>query len=205
MGAFEDESAPHHIRFVLTSYLPQQQARPKKPEIAIYSTADFKRINAYFSKDALPELGNLLNEKPAALATELKLPYILPGCCFESVQVAYIRFKNGTGVRFVTYQRGQSVVPVSNASLYYIFLGLSDDGQYYLSAFLPLDVSFLPERPNSKVAAIPTRASNNMEARISATLAFNEEVVQRIAELDSADFTPHLELLDEMIQSLQIK
>jgi hypothetical protein len=203
----ENWSKPQHILFTLTSYVAQPTPRLQRPKIAVYSVADFEKINTYFSQDALPELRNLLTQRPSIMQSPLKLPPDLSGCCFAYMQVAYIKFQNGSGVRFVSYQRGQSVMPLANVNLYYVFHGLTNDGKYYLSALLPLNVSFLPERPYSEIATIPTPAPNgaNLEARINATIVFNEQVIQKIAKLAPANFTPGLKLLDGMIQSLQVR
>ncbi|CAG0926789.1 hypothetical protein TFLX_00196 [Thermoflexales bacterium] len=199
LGAYESGSTPQHALFTLAGYNPQYDQRHQQPEIAVYLVANFKRVNSYFKDQALSDLTKLLVEKPASITSTIRLPSVSPGCCFAHMLPKYLKFPNGSGVRFITYQRGQSIDPLANANLAYVFHGLTDDRQHYISAIFPVSVSFLPRKAATKNPAI------DMQTYISATLEYNEEVVRKIAALESGDFQPNLNLLDEMLQSLQTK
>jgi hypothetical protein len=199
LGAYENGSTPQHALFTLAGYNPQYDQKHQQPEIAVYLVANFKRVNSYFEDQALSDLTNLLTEKPASITSTIRLPPVSPWCCFAFMLPKYLKFQNGSGVRFITYQRGQSIDPLANRNLAYVFHGLTDDGQHYISAIFPVSVTFLPEKAATKNPAI------DMQAYISATLEYNEEVVRKIATLESGNFQPNLNLLDEMLQSLQVK
>ncbi len=199
LGAYENHNIPQHALFTFAGYDPQSDQKHQQPEIAVYLVANFKRSNPYFKDQALPGLTKLLAEKPASITSTTRLPAVLWDCCFAYMLPKYLKFQNGSGVRFIAYQSGESFYPLANTNLAYVFHGLTDDGQHYISAILPISVSFLPEKAATKNPAI------DMQAYISTTLAYNEEVVRKIAALESGDFQPNLNLLDEMLQSLQIK
>ncbi len=199
LGAYESGSTPQHALFTLAGYNPQYDQKHQQPEIAVYLVANFKRVNSYFKDQALSDLTKLLVEKPASITSTIRLPSVSPWCCFAYLLPKYLKFQNGSGVRFITYQRGQSIDPLANANLAYVFHGLTDDGQHYISAILPVSVSFLPEKAATKNPAI------DMQAYISATLDYNKEVEQKLAALKAEDFRPNLNFLDEMLQSLQTK
>lgn len=199
LGAYENGSTPQHALFTLAGYNPQYDQKHQQPEIAVYLVANFKRVNSYFKDQSLPDLIKLLVEKPTSTISTTNLPPISLSCCFAYMLPKYLKFQNGSGVRFITYERGQSVFPLANVNLEYVFHGLTDDGQHYISAILPVSVSFLPKKAATKNPAI------DMQTYISATLEYNEEVLKKITALESGDFQPNLDLLDEMLQSLQTK
>jgi hypothetical protein len=59
------------------------------------------------------------------------------------VQVQYLDFKNGKGVRFLTWY-SQGIMPVNNHELIYTYQGLTGDGTYYVAAVLPVNHPSLP-------------------------------------------------------------
>ncbi len=199
LGAYEGDSTPQHALFTFAGYNPQYGRGYQQPELAVYLVANLKRVNSYFKDQALPDLTKLLDEKPTSILSTTRLPPTSPWCCFAYMLPKYLKFQKGSGVRFITYERGQSISPLANANLAYVFHGLTDDGQHYISAIFPVSVSFLPEKPATKNPAI------NMQAYVSATLDFNKEMEQKVVTLEAGDFQPNLDLLDTMLQSLQTK
>ena len=65
------------------------------------------------------------------------------------VQVQYLDFKSGTGVRFLT-QFNNGMAPVNNHDLIYTFQGLTSDGKYYIAAVLPVTHPDLPANSLSR-------------------------------------------------------
>ena len=95
-------------------------------------------------------------------------------------QIRYLNFAGGAGVRFIT-RYTMEVSPTTNADIFYTFQGLTSDGRYYISAFYPITARGLPET-----------------AVILATLNY-------LNRLPSADFTPDLARMDDMIKSLRVE
>ena len=80
-------------------------------------------------------LKTMLSTKPATL--DQAVP-VFPPYNAEQVlqpQIKYLKFKDGEGVRFVTFY-AQNIAPVTNDGLFYTFQGLSTDGKKYVTAFL---------------------------------------------------------------------
>jgi hypothetical protein len=205
LGAYEGWSKPQHTLLTFTGYTLQYGSRHQQPEIAVYQVEDFKRVNPMFGEKELPGLINILNEKPTTISAPNLPPTLFYPWAY--MQVAYLDFQNGSGVRFVVYQRMELVEPIANSNLEYVFLGLTGDGQYYVSAILPVSVAFLPKLPSDENPDLPTPPPTGLsgEERMQTIIAFNEETVHRIEKLKPGDFAPNLKLLDAMIQSLVVK
>jgi hypothetical protein len=81
---------------------------------------------------------------------------------------------------------------VSNSDLYYVYLGLSNDGNYLIAFFYPITANALAETASS-------------EDQQSASADFQAYLAAKIAQLNALrgiDFTPDLATLDALIQSL---
>lgn len=203
--ANEEWNLPQYTLYALKGYSPQRKSEQLQPRIEVYPIEDFKRVNPFFSKRGLPDLISVLNQKPLTLSNPaLPLNLFFP---WAYKQVSYLNFQNGSGVRFVVYLRGQSIEPIANSSLVYVFLGITGDAKYYVLAIFPVDVPFLPPSPSSANPAIPTVAPNgvNFEQRMQSINRFNDETLQRMETLQAEDFVPNLKLLDAMVSSLEAK
>lgn len=58
--------------------------------------------------------------------------------------MAYVSFRDGAGVRFLT-QYASPDRPINNQEVFYAFQGLTDDGVTAVSAILPVSHTILPE------------------------------------------------------------
>jgi len=123
------------------------------------------------------------------------------------VQEQPLAFANGSGKRAIVMYT-QNATAFTNTDLFYSYQGLTDDGKYYVSVMLPVAAPGLPESMqavlNNTFPAIPYDA-NNLDAFNASLLRFNEQMMPQLAALDAAAFTPSLNVLDDLIRSLNVQ
>jgi len=142
----------------------------------------------------MAKLQSLLVEKPTSLP-QWGLP-VLPferavGANDIAVQGIYLPSGNAKGIRFIgRFSQDQS--PLTNNNLYYVYLGLSNDGNYLIAFFYPIKANALAD----------TTSADDQQ---SATKDFQAYLAAKIAALNglhNTDFTPDPTTLDALIQSL---
>lgn len=121
------------------------------------------------------------------------LPESLPSTDMTRVLVTqprYITFDGGLGLRFVAHY---SYAPdfIANDELYYVFLGLTDDGEQFIEALIPISTLVLPsEKPedfdNTPYAFYLTETQVALDAA------------------ESGDFEPTLRQFDNFIATLRV-
>jgi len=187
-----------------------------------FRLADYHNQNKYFeplilicslnelgeySAESVTELRRLLTERPPAPERSAPvLPFLHAGKLLEA-QIRYLEFQNGSGVRVVT-QFAQNTWPVNNEGLVYVFQGMTSDGAYYVSAFLPAAVPFLPDKVDDPEAVppvdgipFPNWSSPDFDTEWS---NYREAVTQKLNTTPAQEFTPDLRLLDALIQSVLV-
>jgi hypothetical protein len=112
-------------------------------------------------------------------------------------QVAYLNFKNGKGVRYLT-QFDQAPLPINNYELHYTFQGLTNDGKYYVAAVLPVNLRELPSDASVDVNNPPPNFMEDFPKYLSDT-------VEMLNGQPPSVFSPNLSALDVLIGSLEIK
>lgn len=162
--------------------------------IHIYPVKDLVTLDTRFeeSVDGLQSLLTTEDPKPSYV------PFvpIYYAAQLLHAQVNYLDFQNGKGVRFIT-QYGQAVVPISNDSAFYAFIGLTDDGGYLISATLPVTHPLFYEDVMTEPEEGWQTFAENFETYIS-----NMETKLTTQSPDA--FFPHLSPLDEMMASFLI-
>jgi heat shock protein HslJ len=101
---------------------------------------------------------------------------------------------DATGVRWVG-RFSQDLSPVMNYQLRYLFQGLSADGQTLISASYPITTALLPDD-------VEDMTEDEMAAFEEDPQAFLEATTSALSFLAPADFSPSLDALDAMIESL---
>ena len=189
------EIAPTHLRFTLTEY--QLQDKFHEPRIFVYPAEEYAAGN--------PIAAEQINRLKKILAGGTSLQETLPTVPFfnAAAQIAanikMIPIQNGSGVRFLT-QYAQYAAPINNRELFYHFQGLSSDAKYYIIAILPMSAPILPqdEKPEATVPEggipIPTDVGPNDVYYFSVT--------EKLNSLSPDAFTPSLEALDALVQSI---
>jgi hypothetical protein len=150
------------------------------------------------------DLQALLAAKPAAPDNIPLLPNLYAAQVF-STNEKYLGFQNGQGIRFLT-EYAQYSAPVNNHDLFYTFQGITTDGKYWISAFLPVNAAFLQTAPDSTDVPVggipaPTFDDPNYEANM---ITYRANMINLLNSTPDASFTPGLDCLDQYIQSLQI-
>ena len=188
-AVIEAWASPEHIQFTLDGY--PLSGTFHQPRIVVFPVDAYKAINST-AGETIAQLEQLLADKPTNPEAIPFLPVFHAGQ-FMQAQVKYLDFRNGSGVRFLT-QYGQDAWPINNEDMFYAFQGLTGDGQYYISAILPVSHLSLPD-PNS----------------VLMDDAFYENFMNYVADIEGQlstepenSFTPALSLVDAMIQSLEV-
>ena len=118
------------------------------------------------------------------------------------VQANTVSFQDGQGLRYLT-QFDLAVSPINNYELFYYFHGLTKDGKYYVSAILPVNVSFLPANSYSNEPTPPNGVP--FDGTNSGTyLQYMPAITQKLNSARPEDFNPPLTTLDALIQSIAV-
>jgi hypothetical protein len=111
-------------------------------------------------------------------------------------QIKYLDFRNGQGVRFLTWY-SQGIVPINNHELHYTYQGLTSDGQYYVAAVLPVNLPGLPADERA-TDPLPPDLSNDYPKYVADT-------ADMLNQQPADAFTPDLSKLDAMMQSIEVR
>jgi len=187
MGPFAN--IPEHVRFNFAGYPLANTFHD--PHIMVFSIDTYRAINPT-AGESIDNLQELLASQPSNPEGIPLLP-VWNAAQFLCTQVAYFNFQNGSGVRFLTMY-GQAANVVNNNDLFYSYQGLTNDGQYYISAVLPISH---PSLPNTSPTMLDADFYENFEAHII-------EAENQLKEQAGDSFFPTLSLLDEMMQSFTI-
>lgn len=113
--------------------------------------------------------------------------------------VEYLDFQNGAGIRYLT-QYAQALSVVNNEEICYTFQGLTQDGEYYIAARLPVYHPDLLAGAND---------APDGDTSVWEDVDKNVQYMQKMAPmLDTAapsSFTPNLTTLDALMGSISIQ
>jgi hypothetical protein len=185
-------SIPEHTRFEFTGYSNEKTGI--KPQILVISV-DKLRENQPGAGNLIALLRTIMSIKPELLIDYMgMLPVDTSQMMFTQVEA--VEFQNGNGVRVLTqYNQGQQ--PINNRNLFYTYQGLTDDGQFYVAAILPVSYPDLPDLPTDVMGEERAELERNYPAYL-------EKIKNLLDNAPADSFTPDLTVLDEMIASLQI-
>jgi hypothetical protein len=166
------------------------------PHISIYPIQRYSEL----LPDYIPGRASALQTLIGGGAAGDSLPF-LP--VFNASQTFYAQFQvkpfvSGSGIRYLTLY-AQYYAPVNNNDLFYTYQGLTSDGQYWISAILPINNSILPANADNPPGDVSWEEfSNNFEPYIT----------DMVAQLDAQPpdaYIPSLSLLDELVASIIIQ
>lgn len=169
-----------------------------KPSISVYPLNEWLDMSQYVG-DEYTVLDILLDSTPDDLS-DVYIPF-LPATNAGRVlqaQAKYLEFQNGRGYRFVTAY-AQDVLVLSNDTLIYTYQGVTNDGDYWISAIFPVAASILPDTvdyndPDFDYAAFVENYDS-----------YKVQMVDDLNALEAAIFTPDLDALDAVVQSLLVE
>ena len=188
------ELGPEYTQFLIDQY-PLDGTR-LQAQVLVYPVDAYIQANPDV-KPRIDELKQLLKDRPQEKEKGSMpfLPFWNAGQVFHA-QVKYLAGKGTQGVRYLT-QFSQDVSPISNDRMFYTYQGLTDDGKYYISAILPVSSPLTPEVGDLTGSEYDAFV-NNYETYLAALRnAFNQTPANV--------FTPNLDLLDKMVQTIEVK
>jgi hypothetical protein len=190
---------PAYTEFdVFTVGVGEASATPRLFEaplgVRVYRTAD---IAAYEeSQEQVEQLAALRNQypdlavytQPEGIIQHWYLPFlpVVPAMQIIRGQAHYVDQPTFSGIAFLTAYR-QGPGPFLGNEFFYTFQGLSADGQYYVSAVVPLQTALFPDD-------VP--AGFNYDAWIGAIDAYYAESQATLNNAAPADFVPSLDVID---------
>jgi hypothetical protein len=185
------EVLPEHLRLTLENYLIGDHLFA--PQIFVYPVEELVAINEGAAQNVV-SLQSLL-QSPQEITPMPLLPLFNAGQMLQ-VQVQYLDFQTGQGVRYVT-MLSQGINPINNYELIYTYQGLTNDGRYYVAVILPLHHADLP--PDSSVTSIePATYTDDYPAYL-------EDIINVLNPQPADSFSPNLTALDAMISSLLVQ
>ena len=114
-------------------------------------------------------------------------------------QPQMIEFAGGRGIRYVTYY-AQSPEPALDDRIFYTFQGMTNDGQFYISAVFPVETGIFPTEPSP----CPKCGDPDYNPFPEWNAQLETQLTQLNAQAES-DFAPSLVTLDEIIKSIYFK
>ncbi len=185
---------PSHIALTINGYPLARTAR-----ITVFKAVDYASYTAY-TQNVITALQSQSYQPGQPVPSDLTLGNL-------NAQAQPLGFQKGQGLRIVT-QVSEGTVPVANDSIFYYFQGLTQDGQYYVSAILPVQASFLAATsgPDASLPAggIQFPPYNNPSASMDDINNYYSAIQSKLNSASASDFTPSLTDLDALIQSIQI-
>lgn len=196
------EVTPGHTVLTLEGYL--LQGKTHQPQIYVYPAQAYAEMfpGAF---ESIRRLDNILYTPGGPVINDQlpTVPFFNAGQIFAS-NIEVVSFQNGQGVRFVT-EYAQYTAPANNHDLFYHFEGVTRDGTYYVIAILPISNPMLAETSDAG-APLPTggvpylyMADPNADMQ-----SYYTSVLDVLNASPSEAFTPTLNQLDRLIQSMRI-
>jgi hypothetical protein len=195
------ERYPAYTEFTLVGY--DSLNTRIRPQIKIYPVREFSPAITQI----VQELKDLLASRPSTLPRGIPILPVIPAGQLIDVQIEYLTFNNGSGIRVLT-QLGQNSWPINNENLVYIFQGLTSDDAYYISAFLPVSAPFLPDHVDDPAKVPPVEGISYPEFNSpnfnSEYGRYQQAIIHKLNTTSAEEFVPALSALDSMIESLQM-
>ena len=193
---------PGHIQLKLEGY--PLQGKSQQPQIYVYPALAYAEMYpAAF--ESIHRLDNILYPPGGPMINDQ-----LPAVPFFNAQQLFasnaqlISFQNGQGVRFLT-EYAQYAASANNHDLFYHFEGLTRDGEYYIIAILPITAPMLAETSDGGAplpsGGVPYPYFADPEADMQ---LYYRSVLDLLNASPSQVFTPTLDQLDQLIQSMKI-
>ncbi len=184
---FWTQVMPQHRRITLQGY--PDNSHYMQPQVFVYPAADLAK-HSQVAGQAATDLQKLLQDKKQG--EDLPFLPLINAAQVMHTQVEYLDFKNGKGVRYLTFY-SQGIMMITNADLFYTFQGLTSDGKYYVAAVLPVSHAELPATEQ-----VSTVTGPEYRAYISKTTEW-------LGQQAASSLTPDLAKLDAMVKSIEVK
>ena len=175
-----------------------------QPTVQVYPVARFIELVPEMA-NTVSQMQQILANKPTEFQSAVPVVQVVGAAQVFHARVGYTAFQNGQGIGFLT-EYAQYFAPVNNTDLFYTFQGLTADGKYWVSVFLPINAAYLQASYNDPAVpadgiAMPDMNSNNFEDEIKTYYA---NMIQKLESTPAVAFTPSLACIDQFIQSFNI-
>jgi hypothetical protein len=178
-------------------------------QVIVYQTADFPGYGDDSPQGFVSQLELLKNlletgVDPAQCSQLIPGGSTLPFLPWTNAQQTFcvqpkiIEFPGGKGIRYLTYY-SQDPSPVLDQRVFYTFQGLTEDGQFYVSAFFPVGTGVFPSEP----PPCPKCGESDYNPFPEWEAVLAEQLIQ-VNALPADKFDPSLTVLDQLVQSIQI-
>lgn len=185
---------PTHTELLINNYRYSKTQFP--PQIIVYPVTRFSEL----LPDVVPQrVADLLAYKSSGTWNGGEVPFLPPLPMLQSFYShdTRILFINGEGVRFIT-DYNESNHPLSNRTIFYTFQGLTNDGKYWVSVKLPVSNPVLPD--DADIIDLPEGYSN--ETWFQEYDSYIELITSTLQPQSPASFSPNLEILDHLVNSI---
>ncbi len=193
-STLEMDTHPQYTTLILQDYPLQNKFFPAT--ISVFPVQRFTELIPDFLPVLVTDLQTII---AGGQPVESSLPF-LP--IFHAAQafhadLALTPFVSGSGIRFLTLY-AQYFAPVNNQDLFYTYQGLTNDGQYWVSAILPINHVILPETADPPPGGMTwDQFSANYDVYIA------DMITQLEAQLPDS-YLPSLTALDTLVTSITI-
>jgi hypothetical protein len=193
---------PGHTQLTLDGYA--LQGKFHEPKIFVYPAQAYADIQNGAAQN-IQRLQAIQSNPAASLGVD-QLPFVP---FFNATQIFAsniqpLSFQNGQGVRFLT-QTDQYSAPANNHELFYHYQALTSDGAYYVIAILPVTNPFLAETSDPAAPlppnGVPYPDINDANANWP---LYYKSISDVVGATPPGEFTPTLDQLDLLIQSMRI-
>ena len=196
------DKTPGHLQVSLNDYYVLQ-GKFHQPQIYVYPAMPYAElVPAAF--ESMHRLRNVMNPGATFTADQLPtVPFFNAAQVFAS-NIKAVSFKNGSGIRFLT-EYSQYYAPVNNHELVYHFQGFTNDGEYYIIAILPITAPVLAETSEAG-SIIPSGGVSYPDINDSNAdfTGYYASITDLLNAASPDAFTPSLNQLDALIQSMQV-
>jgi hypothetical protein len=196
------EKTPGHLQVSLDDYYILQ-GKFHQARIYVYPALEYAQlVPAAF--ESIHRLRNFLHAPDAVSAGQLPTVPFFNAAQVVASNVQPISFQNGSGIRFVT-EYAQGFVSVNNQDLFYHFQGVTDDGNDYIVAVLPVTSPVLAETDDPD-AALPAGGIPfpDLESADPNMQGYFDAVAALLDAQTAESFSPSLSQLDALIQSMWV-
>lgn len=188
---YQDGSMTEHTVFGFASYPVQG---PGKAKVMVFPASEY----AAYSE--------LLQGVVSALSTGQDTSQPLPRALVQGefyAQAKPLAFQNGHGVRYLT-QVLTDASPVHNEGLFYYYQGITTDNKYFVSAVFPVNADFLVANGRPDAVTPADGVAFDWNASPLDFPSYLSAVTQKLNDATAEAFTPSLQTLDGLIQSIRV-
>lgn len=191
-----DPNGPQSEHYLFQLNNSQTNQHLRKARIYVFPLQDYVEENYWHyhieELDAYRTTGDFSQLSPYDF---LPFPRLFSGTQSFRSKIKAVEFQNGSGIRFLTAYH-DDYIPMSTNSLFYAFVGVTNDKNYLVAGVIPILSSPLPQT---------TDYPNDYDSIIHRYNQHIEEGVQLLNETPDKDFRPNLEWVDALFRSLNLK